>query len=144
MRNDIYQKLIEHVSKREWVDANDVFRSILEQKVALRLESEKKLLTEPDEDDDDKDDQDPKETPGRVVNEETYRLECLKCGHKYSSSDPSGYQTKCPKCKSSDWKKLKEEVKEGSLDPDDKIPALQKGDGGEVKECSGTVIKGIK
>jgi hypothetical protein len=78
MRNDIYQKLIEHVSHRQWVDANDLFRSILEQKVALRLESEKQLLQEPDETEDE------------------------------------------------------EEVKEGALDPDDKIPALQKGDGGKV------------
>lgn len=79
MRNDIYQKLISHVTHREWVDANETFKSILEQKVALRLESEKQLLQEPDEEDAEKD---------------------VK--------------------------------KEGALDPDDKIPALQKGDGGKV------------
>jgi hypothetical protein len=49
MKNDIYQKLIEHVTRRQWVDATEVFRSVLEQKIALRLESEKKLLQEPGE-----------------------------------------------------------------------------------------------
>lgn len=49
MRNNSYQKLISHVTKREWVDATEIFRSIVEQKIALRLEAEKKLLTEPED-----------------------------------------------------------------------------------------------
>lgn len=50
MKNDIYKRLVEHVSKRRWVEAQNVVRSVMEQKVALRLEAERKLLQEPDED----------------------------------------------------------------------------------------------
>ena len=61
MRNDIYQKLIGHVAHREWVDANEKFRAILEQKVALKLEAEKKLLVEPEDDEEEPGDKEVKE-----------------------------------------------------------------------------------
>lgn len=64
-----YTRLIEHISKKNWVDATEVFRSLLEQKVALRLEAEKKeLLTEPedkeDDDEEEKIDEDSTKTGG--------------------------------------------------------------------------------
>lgn len=52
MRHDIYKKLIEHITHREYVDAQALFSSILEQKVQLALESETKLLLEPDDEED--------------------------------------------------------------------------------------------
>ena len=48
MRYDIYQRLIGHVSRNEWTDAKDLFESIINQKVASRLEDERELLVEPD------------------------------------------------------------------------------------------------
>ena len=42
MKYDIYQRLIGHVSKNEWADAKDLFESIIHEKVALRLEEEKR------------------------------------------------------------------------------------------------------
>ena len=64
MRNEIYQRLIEHVARRQWVDANETFRAILEQKVALRIESEKKLLVEPEDDEEEPGDKEVKEHCG--------------------------------------------------------------------------------
>lgn len=88
MRNDIYQKLIEHVTKRQWVDATEVFRSVLEQKVALRLESEKQLLQEPDEDEDEPvKEEDDKE-------KETHK--CKSCGKTFTPS--YGEYARCKSC----------------------------------------------
>jgi hypothetical protein len=81
MKHNIYRKLIEHVSRNEWSDAKDIFDSVIHEKVALRLEAEKrelqdeedavftppkpgkaekKLLVEPEEDDE-KDEKDVEE-----------------------------------------------------------------------------------
>jgi regulator of replication initiation timing len=50
MKYDIYQRLIGHVSKNEWADAKDLFESIIHEKVALRLEEEKRRTVSAEED----------------------------------------------------------------------------------------------
>ena len=51
MKYSIYERLIGHVSHNRWSDAHDLFEAIIRQKVSLRLEEEKELLVEPEEDD---------------------------------------------------------------------------------------------
>ena len=50
MKQTAYHQLIESVRKRDYVNASGLVNDIIEQKVALRLEAEKKLLQEPEED----------------------------------------------------------------------------------------------
>lgn len=78
---NIYQRLIERVAKRDWVEAQGLFKSILEQKVALRLEAEKKLLQEPD------------------AAEDANLKECPECGCEFDPSKGThGQYTECSGC----------------------------------------------
>lgn len=105
MKYDIYGKLIEHVRSRNWVDATEVFRAILEQKVALRLESEKQLLQEPDEVEEDADPTNGNplsKADDAVVAEAGKKDEweaeyyCKNCGKKFTPS--YGEYSRCKDC----------------------------------------------
>ena len=83
MRNSIYRTLIEHVSKKNWSDAQEVLTSILEQKVALQLEAEKKLLTEPEDEVNEAD-----EAPAQQ--------KCKSCGKSFTPHN--GEYSRCKTC----------------------------------------------
>ena len=83
MRNNIYQQLIENIAKRNWADAQDLFNAIIEQKVAVKLDEEKQLLQEPDEDEEEK-----------PVKEAAVKNPCEDCG-KETGSSSAIYCQKC-------------------------------------------------
>lgn len=109
MRNNIYQRLIERVATRDWVEAQGLFKSILEQKIALRLEAEKKLLSEPDEPDDldDGSAAEKRDIKAGGLKEATALKECPECGCEFDPSKGShGQYTECSGCY--DKKSIKE------------------------------------
>jgi hypothetical protein len=95
MRNNSYQKLISHVTKREWVDATEIFRSIVEQKIALRLEDEKKLLTEP-EDEVDEDCGEPGCPKDELKEDDAKTQKCKSCGKSFTPHN--GEYARCKEC----------------------------------------------
>jgi hypothetical protein len=97
MKHDIYKKLIGHIAHREYVDAQAVFSSILEQKVALALEEEKQLLVEPEDDEDET----KKEDCGKPhVKEEDEKgpekRKCKSCGKSFTPQ--YGEYARCKDC----------------------------------------------